>query len=85
MGVLRVILTFLRAFFASRASLAAEDLALRHQLTVLQRSVKRPKLRKRDRILWSLLSWLWSGWRSALLMVRPETVIGWHRLGFRLY
>jgi len=85
MGVLRVILTFVKAFFVSRAALAAENVALRHQLAVLQRSVKRPKLRNRDRIFWSWLSRLWSGWRSALLMVRPETVVGWHRLGFRLY
>ena len=85
MVILRLIVALLRALFRNRASLAAENIALRQQLIVLQRSVKRPKLRNRDRIFWSWLSRLWSGWRSALLMVRPETVVGWHRLGFRLY
>jgi hypothetical protein len=55
-GILRLILAFLRAFFGSRAALAAENLSLRQQLLVLQRSVKRPELRKRDRIFWSWLS-----------------------------
>ena len=72
-------------FFRTRASLAAENLALRHQLGVLQRSVKRPRLRQRDRILWVWRSRLWPGWRSCLLIVQPETVVAWHRRGFRLY
>jgi len=55
MGILRLIVAFLRAFVVSRAVLAAEYIALRHQLTVLQRSVKRLKLRKRDRIFWACL------------------------------
>ncbi len=73
------------ALFASRAKLAAENLALRHQLGVLGRSVKRPRLRKRDRIFWVWLSKLWPDWRAALVVVKPETVIAWHRKGFRLY
>jgi len=85
MGILRMILAFLRAFFAGRATLAAENLALRQQLIVLQRSVKRPKVGKSDRIFWSLLSRLWSGWRSALLIVQPGTIVRWHRQGFKLY
>ena len=56
MGVLRVILTFVKAFFVSRVALAAENIALRHQLTVLQRSVKRPKLCNGDRVFWFWLS-----------------------------
>lgn len=70
---------------ASRANLAAENLALRHQLGVLVRSVKRPRLRKRDRIFWVLLSKLWPDWRTALVVVKPATVVAWHRKGFRLY
>jgi putative transposase len=62
-----------------------EVLALRHQLNVLQRSVRRPKLTAADRFLWARLSRFWSGWRSALVMVKPETVIAWHRKGFRLF
>jgi putative transposase len=80
-----MVLTFLKAFFASQAALAAENLALRQQLLVLQRSVRRPQLRKRDRIFWSWLSKLWSAWRSALPIVQPGTVVTWRRQGFRLY
>jgi hypothetical protein len=61
-----------------------EVLALRHQLNVLRRSVKRPKLTAADRFLWSRLSRFWTGWGSALVIVKPETVIDWHRKGFRL-
>ena len=57
MDVLRLILAFLRVFFGSQAALAAENLALRHQLAVLQRSVRRPKLRRSDRIFWSMVVW----------------------------
>jgi putative transposase len=65
----------------------AEIIALRHQLTVLQRSrTPRPiQLNRADRCLWVWLSRLWSEWRSALIMVKPETVIRWHRQGFRWY
>ena len=65
--------------FRSRAALHLEVLALRHQLTVLQRSVKRPKLNAVDRFLWAWLAYVWRDWRSALVIVQPETVIGWHR------
>jgi hypothetical protein len=51
----------------------------------LQRSVKRPKLTAADRFLWTRLSRFWTGWRSALVIVKPETVIDWHRKGFRLF
>ncbi len=85
MGVVRVIVILLRPFLLPRAALAAENLALRQQLAVLQRSVKRPRLRRRDRIFWVWLSRLWFDWRSSLMIVNPETVIRWHREGFRLY
>src|SRR5215467_13957383 len=73
------------AAFKSRAALQLENLALRHQLGVLRRSVKRPKLTSADRLLWAWLCAVWSDWRSALVIVKPETVIGWHRKGFRLF
>src|SRR6516225_3082103 len=73
------------AVFRSRAVLQLEILALRHQLGVLQRSVKRPKLTATDRLLWAQLCQFWKDWRSALVVVKPETVIGWHRKGFRLF
>jgi putative transposase len=59
---------------------------LRHQLQVLQRSTpRRLRLVKADRWLWAWLSRVWNEWRTALVIVRPETVIAWHRQGFRLY
>ncbi len=77
--------TFLRALFIGSAAIALENLALRHQLLVLQRSVGRPRLARWDRILWVWLSRLWTGWRSSLVIVRPATVLAWHRQGFQLY
>ena len=71
--------------FRARHSLVLENLALRHQIVVLQRSSKRPRLKMRDRVFWVLLSRIWSGWRESLSFVKPETVIRWHRRGFRLY
>jgi hypothetical protein len=71
-----------RDCFRGSASLQIEVMALRHQLHVLERSVKRPKLTASDRFLWACLAATWWSWRSALIMVQPETVIGWHRKGF---
>src|SRR5437660_1385626 len=86
-------LIFLAAFlptlfsiFRSRAALELENLALRHQIGVLQRSVrKRPRLTPLDRLLWVWLFAIWSDWRSALAIVQPETVIAWHRKSFRFF
>ena len=76
----------IRSWFRSRAALQVEILALRHQVTVLKRSQRsRLHLNSTDRLLWVWLSRIWSPWRSALLIVKPETVIAWHRRGFRLY
>jgi hypothetical protein len=69
----------------TRAALQLENLALRHQLGVLHRSVKKPKLTPFDRLLWAWLCGVWADWRSALIIVKPETVIAWHRKGFRLF
>ena len=76
-----------RQAFQTRAALQAEIVALRHQLLVLQRSRRGHRLRlsRVDRFLWVWLSRFWSGWRSTLVIVQPETVIAWHRQGFRLY
>jgi len=63
-----------------------EILALRHQLNAMQqRGKKRPSLGAVDRVLWVWLSRVWAQWRSALVIVKPETVIAWQRKGFRLY
>ena len=77
--------TFLRALFRDPAAVALENLALRHQLAVLQRSVRRPRLSRWDRIFWVWLSRVWVGWRSSLAIVQPATVLAWHRHGFQLY
>jgi putative transposase len=76
---------FLRSLFGSAAAVARENLALRHQLMVLQRSVARPRLAPWDRVLWVWLSRVWPGWRSRLLIVQPATVLAWHRQGFQFY
>ena len=85
MGILKASVLFLRAMLVAKARLAIENLVLRQQLAVCKQSVKRPKLRPRDRIFWVCLSRLWPHWQSALLIVQPETVIRWHRQGFKLY
>ena len=76
----------LRFLVRSRASMHLEILALRHQLSVISRS-RRPQLRltPADRLLWAGLSRAWRSWRSALVIVQPQTVVAWHRRGFRLY
>ncbi len=77
--------TFLRAVLFGSAAIALENLALRHQLLALQRSVARPRLSRSDRVFWAWLSRLWASWRSSLLIVQPATVLAWHHQGFRLY
>ena len=81
-AIILSLLCSIRQGFQTRAAIQAEIIALRHQLLVLQRSTRAHKLRltASDRLLWV---WLWSGWRSALVIVKPETVIAWHRSGFR--
>src|SRR5262245_39183299 len=76
--------TFVRILFTGAGAVALENVALRHQLLVLQRSVSRPRLARWDRILWVWLSPLSMGWRSSLVIVQPATVLAWHRQGFRL-
>jgi hypothetical protein len=87
--MLSTLIPFLATLFSafrSRAALQVEILALRHQIGVLRRSAKkRPRLTVADRFFWAWLSGVWAGWRSALVIVKPETVIAWHRKGFRLF
>ena len=83
---LTTLLSTLTSILRSQAALRLENLALRHQICVLQRSArKRSKLTPLDRLLWAWLSRIWSDWRSALAIVQPETVIAWHRRRFRLF
>ena len=83
---LTTLLGTLSSMFRSRAVLELENLALRHQIGVLQRSARnRCKLTQADRLFWVWLSRLWRDWRSALAIVKPETVVAWHRAGFRRF
>jgi len=84
---LLALLAAIQSLLWSRAQLQAEVLALRHQLLVLKRQCagRCVHFQTSDRVLWSWLSRLWPGWRQGLLLVRPETVVRWHRQGFRLY
>ncbi len=78
-------LSVLRDTLRGRAVLQLELLALRHQLATMKRTSPRPSLQSADRLLWVILSRILPNWREVLVIVKPETVIGWHRKGFRLY
>src|SRR5215469_14304330 len=71
--------------FRARRDLLLENLALRQQLSVLARRRPQPRFSDGDRFLWITLRRLWSGWRKALILVQPDTVVRWHRAGFKLY
>jgi len=71
--------------FRSRRSLLLENLVLRQQLTVLKRKHLKPKVRVLDKLFWVVALRFWSGWKQSLILVTPETLIRWHRTGFRLY
>src|SRR5207253_8416821 len=75
----------LRSSVRTHRELALENLALRQQLAVWKARQPRPRLTEIDRIFWVLLSRLWTSWRDSVHVVRPETVVGWHRNGFRCY
>jgi putative transposase len=71
--------------FRSRRSLWLENLVLRQQLVVFKRKHPRPRLTGLDKLFWVLAQKFWSGWKNALIVVSPETIVRWHRAGFRLY
>src|SRR5207253_10051636 len=71
--------------FRARRSLLLENLALRQQLAALKRRHPRPRLAAFDKVFWVLARKFWSGWKQALIVVSPETVVRWHRSGFALY
>jgi len=83
--MLEIILLALVAARRSRQQLALENLVLRHQLGVRQRTAKRPELTPADRTLLVWISRSMGDWKQHLAIVQPETVIGWRRLGWRLY
>jgi hypothetical protein len=82
---LGILIGTLRGTVRTHRELALENLALRQQLAVWKARRPRRRLTAMDWIFWVILSRLWKSWRSSLRMVRPETVVGWHRQGFRRY
>jgi len=86
MSVVASVLLALGSLVRSRAALHLEILALRHQLRVVERSRRsRVRLTRADRVLWVWFFRIWTDWRTALVLVRPETVVACHRRGFRLF
>src|SRR5262249_51044207 len=86
--MIRLLLAFVSwfaAFFRSRHDLGLELIALRQQVSVLKRKNPRPKLTLGDRLFWLGLRRWWSQWASVLVVVKPETVVRWHRAGFGWY
>jgi hypothetical protein len=82
LGCLRLLVALLRAALATRGDLVAENLLLRQQLAVLTRPTrKRPRLRARARLVWMVVGIFLRDWRRHLVLVRPETVVRWHRKG----
>ena len=83
--LLGVLLRSATAVFRTRRQLVLENLALRQQLSVFRATSRRPALTDLDRAFWTLLRRRWSDWRRALVIVQPETVVRWHRQGFKYY
>ena len=82
---LRLFFGLLARAVRSRRNLLLENLALRQQLTVLKSKHPQPRPTAPDRLFWVLLRQFWPGWKQALVIVQPETVVRWHRAGFKLY
>ena len=75
LAALVVLLRSLRLLCSGHRAVALENLARRQQLAVFRRSVRRPQLHPRDRLFWVLLAKAWRDWRTALIVVRPDTVV----------
>jgi putative transposase len=85
LALLLSLLATLRSVLRVRAELALENLALSQQLAALRRSTPRPRLRPTDRAFWLLLSRIWCRWTDALVVVKPDAMVRWHRAGSRLF
>ncbi|MEE8165177.1 MAG: integrase core domain-containing protein [Myxococcota bacterium] len=85
LNLVMLLLRCILAFFRSRKEQAIVELALRQQLATYAQKKPRPQITPVDRAFWVFLSRIWSGWKEALVIVQPETVVRWHRKGFRLY
>ena len=83
--LLRLLIVLAARSFCFRRDLLFENLALRQQLAVLKKRRPRPRFSASDKLLWTTLCRLWSKWQRALILVQPETVVRWHRAGFKRY
>jgi transposase InsO family protein len=83
--LLRLLPILAISFLCSRRNLILENLALRQQLAVLRQRHPLPRFAAPDKLFWVMLRRLWPGWRRSLILVQPETVICWHKAGFKLY
>jgi putative transposase len=82
---LRLLFVLFTRSFRSRRSLFLENLALRQQLGVFKRKLPQPRFSASDKLFWVILRRCWPGWKKTLILVQPETVVRWHRAGFKLY
>jgi putative transposase len=82
---LTAMLVYVRAVLTARHNLAMETVALRQQFAVYKRKQPRPKLHRFDRLFWVVARRIWSNWPKALILVKADTVISWHRAGYRLF
>jgi putative transposase len=83
LAALVVLLRTLGLLCSGHRAIALENVALRQQLSIFRRTVRRPHLRTSDRVFWVLLAKAWQDWRSALIVVQPDTVVRWHRQWLR--
>ena len=83
--IIRGLCQFVVSALGRKRELILENAALRHQLLVLNRQSKAPRIENRDRLFWITLLRLWPDWGGALSLVQPVTVVRWHRKGFRAY
>src|SRR5256884_8542570 len=83
--LIMVVIRFVILVFGGQKQVALENAVLRQQLAVFKRNIKRPRLHRRDRLFWIGLRTIWKNWKSALVIVRPETLISWQRRRFKRY
>ena len=81
----RPLFVLLARFVRSRRDLLLENLALRQQLAVLKKRHPQPRFMASDKLFWVTLRRLWPGWKQSLILFQPETVVRWHRAGFKWY
>ena len=83
--LLKLFIWTVRALARSRQALVLDNLALRHQLATVAHRGRRPRLLPSDRLFWVALRALWTDWATSLAIVKPATVVAWHRRAYRLY